>query len=127
MKVLIVEDSNLIRERLVEMISDIAKVEIVGQEGYAPKAIASIQKLQPDVVILDIRLRDGNGFEVLESIKKGHKPPVVIMLTKYPYPSYREKCLALGADFFLDKATEFEKVAVILQELEHHCHLKRKE
>jgi DNA-binding NarL/FixJ family response regulator len=49
-------------------------------------------------------------MEVLKRIKKENPSPIVIMLTNYPYPQYREKCQALGADHFFDKVTEIEKV-----------------
>jgi CheY-like chemotaxis protein len=65
-------------------------------------------KQEPDVVILDIRLIGGNGMNVLERIKKGHAPPIVIMFTNYPDPQCREKCRELGAEYFFDEVTEIE-------------------
>jgi DNA-binding NarL/FixJ family response regulator len=56
-------------------------------------------KLGSDVVLLDIHLNDGgNGFDILKRIKKEIPPPIVIILTNYPYPEYREKCRTLGTD-----------------------------
>ncbi len=86
-------------------------VEIAGQALNAQDAIQSIVKLKPDVVILDIRLNNSNsGMDVLKQIKKEIPSSITIMLTNYPYPQYREKCHALGADYFFDKVTEIEKV-----------------
>jgi YesN/AraC family two-component response regulator len=74
--------------------------------------------LRPDVVILDIRMPENNGIQVLEAIKKSAAAPVVIMLTAFPYPQYRKKCLEAGAEYFFDKATEFEQVAEVLKKIQ---------
>jgi DNA-binding NarL/FixJ family response regulator len=111
MKVFLVDDSAIVLEKLAALISGIDGVEIAGQALNARDAIEFIVKLKPDVVILDIRLNGGgNGMDVLKPIKNEIPPPIVIMLTNYPYPQYREKCQALGADYFFDKVTEIEKI-----------------
>ena len=67
LKVFITDDSVLVRERLVGLISELEAVELVGQAESAPEAIEAIPRLRPNVVILDIRLPGGNGIE--ESFK----------------------------------------------------------
>ena len=109
-KVFVADDSLIIREHLVTMLEELIDVEIVGQAGTVAEAINAIEKLQPDVVILDIRLPDGSGIDVLQTIKQDEPAPVVIVLTNYTYPAYRQKCLRAGADFFLDKSTEFDQI-----------------
>ncbi len=117
MKVFIAEDSILIRERLKDLLSELQGIEIIGEAGDAPEAIKEIGQLNPDVVILDIRMPGGNGIDVLEHINKNGPSPVVIILTNYHYPRYKKKCMDLGADFFFDKSTEFEKVTEVLHQL----------
>jgi DNA-binding NarL/FixJ family response regulator len=117
MKVFVVDDSHLVRERIIEMISELRGVDISGQAERAKEAVESIQKLKPDVVILDIRLPGGNGIEVLKEIKKDKSAPVIIILTNYPYPQYKKKCTEAGADFFFDKSTEFHKIIEVLKKL----------
>jgi DNA-binding NarL/FixJ family response regulator len=73
-------------------------------------------------VILDIRMPGGSGIDVLENIKKTNAAPVVIVLTNYPYPQYRKKCMALGAEYFFDKTTEFEKVTEVIENLTQNPH-----
>ena len=119
-KVFIVDDSALVRERLVEMLSEFSEVEIAGETGDSDEAIDAICKGNPDVVILDIRLPGCSGIDLLPDIKKLDPDPVVIMLTNYPFPQYREKCMKAGADFFLDKSTEFQKIGEILKEILSH-------
>jgi len=117
LRVFIADDSEFIRERLPQRLVDFTGAEIVGQASDGEKALASIRALKPDVVILDIRMPGKSGIEVLQELKKDKSPPVIVMLTAYPYPQYREKCMALGADFFLDKASEFDKLDEILRQL----------
>lgn len=113
MRVLIVDDSAVVRDRVTAMLSDLESVEVVGHAGTVSEATASVQALNPDVVILDIRLMDGSGIDVLTYIKQYRPELKVIMLTNYPYPQYRKKCLDAGADFFLDKSTEFDQIAAV--------------
>jgi DNA-binding NarL/FixJ family response regulator len=117
LKVYVVDDSELVRERLVDMVSEIEGVEVVGETGELHGAEASIRQLRPDAVILDIRLPDGSGITLLRHMRRESLAATVIVLTNYPYPQYREECLDAGADYFLYKATEFDKVGEILNRM----------
>ena len=117
MRLFIADDSELLRSHLVSMISEFKEIEIVGQVKYAREAVESIRKLNPDVVILDIRMPDGNGIKVLEKIRKDNILAKVIIFTNFPYVQYRKKCMDAGADFFFYKATEFEKLIEVLKQL----------
>ncbi len=117
LKVLIADDSDVLRARLINLLSDNPSLGIIGEARDGIGAIVLIEKYRPDVVILDIRMPRENGFDVLKQIKE-HKPaPIVIMLTNYPYKQYRERCQRDGADYFFDKATEFEKIPIVLDEI----------
>jgi DNA-binding NarL/FixJ family response regulator len=109
-KVYIADDSEEVRKRLVEMVSELKNVQVVGQAIDARQAIADIRRLEPDIAILDIRLANGNGIEILEIVKMLRVPPLVIMLTAFPNQQYRRKCMSAGADYFFDKTNEFERV-----------------
>jgi len=119
-KVLIVDDSAIIRERLKAMLSEITELENISQARDSLEAISSFQKLNPEVVILDIRMPGGSGIDVLQEIKKGNQPPLVMVLTNYPYPQYHRKYIDAGADFFFDKSTEFHKVTEVLKQLKQN-------
>ncbi len=117
LKVFIADDSDFIRERLPEMLSQLSGVEVIGQAEDGIEAVKSILTLSPDVVILDIRMPGKGGIEVLKEVKK-HKPStVIIILTNYPYPQYKKKCLEAGADFFLDKSVDFDQLPDILRKV----------
>jgi len=116
MRLFIADDSEILRERLVEIISEIEGVKIVGQGKEPITVIDAVERLHPDLVILDIRMPGGNGILVLETLKKMENPPSVIMFTNFPYFQYRKRCLDAGADFFFYKSTEFEKLIDVIRE-----------
>ena len=117
MKILIVDDSELIRQRLVEMIGEIDQTEVIGLAGNAEEAYSYYNGSCPDVIILDIHLPGENGIRILERIKKKNKEVKIIILTNFPYPQYKRKCMELGADYFVDKSERFELIHEILMEI----------
>jgi DNA-binding NarL/FixJ family response regulator len=118
MKVFIVEDSPLVVDRLLAMFAEFeGGVEVIGHADEATSAIGSILELKPDAVVLDIRLARGTGLDVLEHVKREPGAPIVMMLTNYPHPQYRRRCFEYGADYFLDKSTEFDCVRGVFRDL----------
>ena len=117
MKVFIADDSKLFRERLINLLSNISGIEIIGQAENGVTAMNSIKILRPDLVILDIRMPKKNGLNVLQEIKKDKDSPIVIMVTNYPYHQYQEKCMDIGAEFFFDKSNEYEQVIEVVKQL----------
>jgi DNA-binding NarL/FixJ family response regulator len=109
-QVLIVDDSEQIRQRLVTLLAESAQIRIVGQAGNSLEALEAVRRLKPDTVILDIRLPGTSGIELLKQIKAMHPEMKVIMLTNFDYALYRQQCQQLGADHFLNKTLEFEKI-----------------
>ena len=116
MTIFVVEDSSLMRKHLRELVSELPNATIVGEADCSADAITSIDALHPDVVILDIKLKEGSGFDVLNTIKKKSAGPLVIVLTNHVQRPYRETSILKGADFFLEKARDFQKVGDILRE-----------
>jgi DNA-binding NarL/FixJ family response regulator len=119
MQVMIVDDSRLVRERLVELLDGIADVEIVGQATTVAEGIAALTTLHPDFVLLDLQMPDGDGTAVLDAAKHLAHPPIVAMLTNYPLPQFRKRCLKAGADFFWDKSRDFARIPATLRRLAH--------
>lgn len=117
LKVLIIDDSEIIRERLSSMLNDIDDVVIVGEAACAAEGLDMVSSYHPDFIILDISLPDTSGIEVLKVIKGNHPDSCVAILTNYTYLPYRNKCMELGADYFLDKSVDFNRTKRILVEL----------
>jgi len=113
--VFIVDDSTVVRDRLAQMISGLPGVDLVGQADIAFEAIEGLRRLRPNCAVLDISMPGGSGIHVLETIKREQPALSVIMLTNFAQDQYRQKCLALGADYFFDKTTQFEKVLEVLR------------
>jgi len=120
LRVYLVEDSVLLCQKIAEQLTDPGRIEITGQAETEGTAIRHILESRPDAVIVDIRLREGNGVNVVRTIAQARRrgdPPTLIVLTNYPVPEYYAECLAMGADYFFDKSTEFDRVGEVLDEL----------
>ena len=117
--VFLADDSALIRERLQSLLTEITGVAVIGQAGDGIVAVNSVRELNPDVVVLDISMPGKNGLDVLQEVKKFEPAPCVIVLTSHPNPQYRGKCLGMGADHFLDKSTDFDRLPGIIKRLRH--------
>ena len=117
LRILIADDSAVVRERLKHMLVDLGGVEVVGQAGDVIEARYLATRLKPDVAILDLRMPNGSGADVLSDLKKLEPAPRVIMFTNYPHPENRKKCIDQGADYFFDKSTEIKKVLSVVQSM----------
>jgi DNA-binding NarL/FixJ family response regulator len=115
MKVYVVEDSDAICERIVRMVNEVKDTNVVGTADVVSGAIRGIEKCQPEVVILDIQLLDGNGLTVLQHIKTEMPTMKVIVLTNFNSDQYRNLAERYGADAFLDKSNDFMQIPGILQ------------
>jgi DNA-binding NarL/FixJ family response regulator len=116
MKVFIADDSLLFVERLTELLRDVPGVELAGQAGDVSESVRCIQQMKPDAVILDLQMPGGSGLDVLRAIRPNHPGLYVLICTNYPYPQYRKECLSAGANYFLDKSLEFEKIPALLHQ-----------
>ena len=110
MKIVIADDSDLLRERIKESLKDIAEVEIVGEAKDGIEAIKIIHEKNPDLVLLDIRMPKLDGIGVLKRMKGNESKSKVWIFTNYPYPQYEKKCREEGADYFFDKNVNFQEV-----------------
>ncbi len=118
MRIFIAEDSLIVRERLVGMIEEAGGMEVVGQASSVSEARVQIARLEPDVALLDVRLSDGNSFEVLAAILAGGFDTQVIMMSENPFEQYRTEAKRLGAAHFFHKSQEFEKIVPALMALQ---------
>ena len=115
--VFLADDSPVVRQRLVTILDELAEIEMVGQAANVGESIGAIRLINPDVVILDIHMPGGSGLDVLQAVKQDQPTPMVIVLTNYPYPVYRQKCMQAGADYFLDKSTEFDQLPALFEQI----------
>ncbi|MEP6942599.1 MAG: response regulator transcription factor [Betaproteobacteria bacterium] len=118
LRVFVVEDSELIRKRIVENVRSIGGYEIVGFAESAQEAMRSIDSLRPDIVITDIRLKEGNGIEVVRHVRANpYAPrPRIFVLTNYAFPEYKHQCSIAGADEFFDKSSEYDRFLELMHD-----------
>jgi DNA-binding NarL/FixJ family response regulator len=114
MKVFIVEDAPLLRERLEALVASIPGSRTVGHAAGAQDAVQGIAAARPDVVVLDIHLAEGNGFDVLRGLQAAGALPDVYVLTNFPQEAYRRVAERLGARGFFDKSSEFDALRAAL-------------
>lgn len=96
---------------------DVEGVRVVGEASDGHQALALLDTADPQVIVLDLRMPGLDGFGTLEEIKARRPRRTVIVMTNYAYPQYRQRCLEGGADFFLDKSTDFAVLRQILADL----------
>jgi DNA-binding NarL/FixJ family response regulator len=117
MKIVIADDSSLLRDRIKSLLNSINNVSVVGEAENGMEALQLIREKEPDLAILDIRMPEINGIEVLKKIRKLKMKTRVCILTSYPYPQYRKRCLEAGADYFLSKTEDFEQIEIVISDL----------
>jgi DNA-binding NarL/FixJ family response regulator len=110
MQVFLVEDSVMVRERLESMLTQVPGTTIVGHAACANDAIRDILETRPDLVVLDVQLAEGSGFDVLRALHAQAPELEVVMLTNYSAEPYRQIAQRFGARALFDKAREFERV-----------------
>jgi two-component system, OmpR family, response regulator len=117
LRVLLVEDSKVLTERLTEAIRQIPEVELVGIADTEVAAIAAATCETVDVIILDLHLKQGTGFGVMRALVGRPCKPRIVVLTNYDLPEYKNAAIALGATHFLDKARDYGRLGDVLQEI----------
>lgn len=104
-RLLIADDHQMIRLGLRAILAD-SEVEIVGEATSGRQAVAMTAQLQPDVVILDVRMEDGDGMAALTAIRTQDPAARVILFSTYDNPCFSAKALALGAAGYLLKTAD---------------------
>jgi len=100
---MLVEDNILFRESLRDSLRlRFPSIEIA-EAGNGAEALEKIDSLPPNLIFMDIQLPGQNGLELTEKIKKLHPDIVIIILTNYDIPEYREAATRFKADYFFSK------------------------
>lgn len=109
-KIFLVEDSHLVLARLEAMLASIPDTRVCGTATHAERAIRGILEEQPDLVLCDLRLATGSGFDVLRAVHAAAPEIDVYMLSNFVAEPYRRLAAELGARDFFDKSSEIERV-----------------
>lgn len=107
-KILLVDDSEIVRSRLRNIFESSARVNVVGDTGDSSLVERMVENLQPDIVVLDVRMPERTGIDVARSLRRENANVKIAMLTNYFDPMTIDRCKQAGADYVFDKSSEFE-------------------
>lgn len=118
LQVYIVEDSPIIQQVLSSAIEE-AGADMSGSSADAQAAIGDVFALQPDLILIDLSLASGSGFDVLKALQDHGLVPAAIkvVLTNYADSEYRNRSASLGADRFFDKSFETAQALALIDTL----------
>ena len=113
-RLFLVDDHPLVRDGLRARLGSLPNLEIVGEAGSAAEALALVEQLRPDLLLMDVGMKDMNGIDLAALILQRQPAPHVVMLSMYDNPEYVQKALPVGArGYVLTDAPAGEIVAAI--------------
>ena len=119
LEVLLIDDTVLILQRLKSLLSELKQVGRTEAVTSAEEALVLLEGYHPDIMVLDINMPGMSGIDMLRKLNfKNVIKPVVIMLTNNTFAGYRDECMRLGADYFLDKSRDFLMIPTIVEKLQ---------
>ncbi len=105
-RVMVVDDHEMVREGLMAMLQSEPDFDVVGQTGRGAEAIDLVEATRADVVLLDARLPDVSGVEVCRRLTHAHPEVAVVILTTYTDPDLVQECIQAGARGYVVKDVE---------------------
>jgi CheY-like chemotaxis protein len=118
LKVFIAEDSAAVAEMLSALISEPGRIEVVGMAESGGAVVHAVNRIRPDVVVLDLQLKTGSGTDVIRALRaEGGFPLYIIVISNHVTPSLKAGCLELGANDYFDKLKELPALLAKLAEL----------
>ena len=115
----------MISEGLSVRLAELGSIQVVGSANKAISALALIDKVKPDVVLLDLQMPGESLLSILQLIKRVDPAPSIIVLTLYASAVLRERCLQAGADYVLSKTAELDALNDVLESLASNKVLNR--
>ena len=115
-KVLVVDDVTRVRARLAAMLGEVPGVTVVIEADGIAAAIHALYAREPDVIVLDLHLREESGLWLAARVKRERPGVLLVMMTNQPTLPMRRQCLALGVDHFFDKSRDFEDALQVVAE-----------
>jgi DNA-binding NarL/FixJ family response regulator len=116
-KIIIVDDHPVVRQGMTQLINQETDLEVCGQIEEASKVIDLIKKIKPDLVILDLSLKDTSGIEVIKDIKVSYQDLPILVLSMHDESLYAERVLRLGAMGYIMKHEATEKIIFAIRQV----------
>ncbi len=118
LRALIVEDSQPIAERLIELVSVPGRVEVKAMAATESEALSHCDGEFFDLAVVDLQLAQGTGFGVIRRLRStAGRHTCIVVLTNHAVPALRVASFEAGADHFLDKSKDFADVRRVVEEL----------
>jgi len=119
LRIYLAEDSPIMLGLLSTLLGGEPTLRIVGQGKSAQEALRDIETLNPDIVVTDLVLESGSGFDILEALAEREPAtrPIAVVLTNYATERYRERAKGLGADYFFDKCGDIVRMLGTMTEI----------
>lgn len=114
MRVLLVDDHAVVREGLKRILADVPDIVVVREAGTAAEALEATRTETYDVVLLDVSLPDGNGFDILKDLKEAHPTLPVLIFSVHAERQYVARALQLGAAGYLTKRSAPQELVTAL-------------
>jgi DNA-binding NarL/FixJ family response regulator len=116
-KIIIIDDHPVVRQGMAQLINQENDLEISGQVEEANKVVDLIKKILPDLVILDLSLKDTSGIEVIKDIKVIYPELPILVLSMHDESLYAERVLRLGAMGYIMKHEATEKIIFAIRQV----------
>ncbi len=120
LRILLIEDSALLRKRLVGLLDVPGTMSVVAEAETESDAKAYIDADSYDILVVDVELKQGSGIAVVRHARHRYEEsnasaPLIVVLTNYALPTVEQRCMAAGADHFLDKMRQFGEVRPLIE------------
>lgn len=116
-RIFLVDDHPLIRERLTQLIEREPDLTVCGEAASAPQALQGLPTVKPDLVVVDISLKDSSGLELIKDIKNLHPSLPVLVLSMHDESLYAERVLRAGAKGYITKQEATTKVLAAIRRI----------
>lgn len=110
MKILLIDASDTFRKYLCERLRGVPGAMVVGQAGSEEQAVMTASLCAPDVVLADVGLKSGSGFEALQRLRAGGYKGTAYLVTTADESEYGPRCVDAGIDGFYDKLLDIDRL-----------------
>ena len=120
LKIIIVDDFQILVERLKKMLNPISHLNVIGEAYSISGAVSQLELRRPDVVIMEIQLGGSepkNGIALISILRRTYPNLTIIVFTNFADTRYHQLCMMNGADYFFDKASGAESIPEALDEV----------
>jgi len=114
-RILIADDHPIVRKGIRSLLTQYGDLEVAGEAGTGPAVLEQVAQLQPDVVLLDVRMAGANGIEIARQLRREHPETRIIILTTYDDEEYLFGALQVGAQAYLLKDVSLDTLPAAIR------------